>query len=145
MIEEDEITRTRKHREEFESRVNQLKELGAPQIIIDEEIMISQMTHKGYENYKAQRKKEAKEERKNWIKNNPMRKEVVENIFTWFDNTELSESDKDGLLCGCGMCLGIIMDPCGYHIGMTKEEFEYDLYRDLIKGLAEEKGPTIDL
>jgi len=37
------------------------------------------------------------------------------------------------------------MDPCGYHIGMTKEEFEYDLYRDLIKGLAEKKGPTIDL
>jgi len=39
MIEEDEITRTRKHREEFESRVTQLKELGAPQIIIDEEII----------------------------------------------------------------------------------------------------------
>ena len=142
MDRENELTRTRKHREEWEKRVERLKELGLPQSIIDYEIEISKMSYREFENYKADIEKQEKQERADWIKQNPMRKEVVDNIFEFINSYPTINGLQD-MVCGCGTCLGMRMDPLGPHIGMTEEEFRYDLYTTLIVGIAKEKLNTM--
>lgn len=139
VILETELDRTRKFREEREKIVKSLKQLNAPQIIINDEIEISKMSHKEYQNYIRQEKEESEREREEWIKNNPMREEVVNNIFDSFECDNYNENELEMIACGCGICLGQSLDPLGDHIGMTQEEYYYDLYKPLITSIAKKK------
>ena len=59
-IVEDTISRNKKFQEEMQKRVKRLKELNAPQTIIDYEEMISQMTLVEYEIHLKEQQQEQK-------------------------------------------------------------------------------------
>lgn len=136
---EDELTKTREHRNEWNAKVEGLLRLGAPDIIVEHYQEIAKMSHREYKNWQELQRIEKEEARKKWISENPMREEVVMNIFEWFDTKEFTEKDIDALTCGCGTCLGWTMDPMGDHIGMNEDEFLNDLYGHLIISLAKQK------
>lgn len=51
VIIEDELTRTRKHRKHQEYLVKRLKELNAPQVLIERHEEFAKMTHREFENW----------------------------------------------------------------------------------------------
>lgn len=145
-IVEDEVTRTRKFREECLKQVEGLKRLGAPQIMIDEEIRKSKMTHREYQN-ELQAERDASNARvREFQKNNPMRESVVKGIFKWFDEnmnscdwTDLHMGQENHWPMPMWDCLWQKMDLYGDHIGMTQEEFRYCVYDDLIAGICKQE------
>lgn len=143
---EDELTRTREFREECLKNAEGLKRLGAPQVLIDEEIRKSNLTHREYQNELREAREAALAERREILKNNPMRESVVKGIFKWFDEN-IESCDWYDLHMGqenhCPMpmwdCLWRKMDLYGPHIGMTEDEFRYGIYDDLIAGICKQE------
>ena len=143
---EDELTRTREFREECLKQAEGLKRLGAPQILIDEEIRKSKLTRIEYENEVKAERAAANARIKEFQKNNPMRESVVKGIFKWFDEnmhtctwTDLHMGQEDhGPMPGWD-CLWQKMDLYGPHIGMTEDEFKYGVYDQLIAGICKQE------
>ena len=132
---EDELSRTRKFREERQKRITKLKELGVPDVIIEYEEYLATLTHKGYLNHIAQIEKEEKQKKIEYAKNNKLNETVVKNIFKWFDKNgdsiPLDVFDSQVLT-------DRIIDPLGPDIGMSEEDYKYDLYTPLIRGLIDQ-------
>jgi len=143
---EDELTRTRKFRKERLQRVERLKLLGAPQILIDEEIRISNLTRIGYENEVKANRVAANARVKEIQKKYPMRESVVKGIFKWFDENmhtcdgnDLHMGQEDHAPMPMWDCLWQKMDLYGPHIGMTEDEFKYSVYDQFIAGICKQE------
>jgi hypothetical protein len=78
---EDTISRNKKFQEERLLRVKRLKELKAPDIIIETEEMISKMTIAEYKIFCQQAKEEDKKVKAKYAKNNPIQKHIVDEIY----------------------------------------------------------------
>ena len=150
-IVEDELTRTREFRKECLERAEGLKRLGAPQILIDEEIRKSKLTHRAYQNELREEREETLARCREFQKNNPMRESVVKGIFKWFDENiescdwhDLHMGQENHYPMPMWDCLWQKMDLYGPHIGMTEEEFRYGVYDDLIAGICKQEEEKRD-
>jgi len=119
-IVEDTISRNKKFQEERGLRVKRLKEVNAPNIIIENEEMISKMTIVEYEIYLQQHAEEDKKIKSEYAKNNPIQKSIVDEIY----NRESKLEYKFLTYTSYGHLL-MAIDPLSF---MSKEDFENDLY-----------------
>jgi len=122
---EDTISRNRKFQEERRLRVNRLKELKAPDIIIETEEMISKMTLTEYEIYCKEREEEDKKIKTEYAKNNPIQKSIVDEIYNRESKLEYNRSIY---LSDSRLIMAI--DPLSF---MSKEDYENDLYRTFLE------------
>lgn len=126
---EDTIIRNKKFQEERQLRVKRLKELKAPDIIIETEEMISKMTVAEYEVYCRQVEEEDKKIKLEYSKNNPIQKSVVDEIY----NRE-SKLEYDYFKYSSDVHLIAAIDPLSF---MSKDDYENDLYRTFLEHAKE--------
>ena len=128
-IVEDTISRNKKFQEERRLRLNRLKELKAPDIIIETEEMISKMTLAEYEAYCQQLEEEDKKLKSEYAKNNPIQRHIVDEIY----NRE-SKLEYDYFVYSSDFHLVMAIDPLSF---MSKEDYENDLYRSFLEHAKE--------
>ena len=78
---EDTISRNKKFQEERTRRLKRMRELKAPDIIIQTEEMISKMTIAEYKIFCQQADEEDKKVKAEYAKNNPIQKHIVDEIY----------------------------------------------------------------
>lgn len=122
---EDTISRNRKFQEERRLRVSRLKELKAPKILIEFEEMISMMTLAEYEIYCKECEEEDKKIKAEYIKNNPIQKSIVDEIYD-----RESKLEYDYFKYSSDVHLIMAINPLSF---MSKEDYEYDLYRPFLE------------
>ena len=122
---EDTVSRNKKFKEERQARVKRLKELKAPDIIIETEEMISKMTLAEYKIYCRDCEKEDKKIKAEYGKNNPIQKSIVDEIY----NRE-SKLDYDYFRYTSDVHLIMAIDPLSF---MSNEDYENDLYRTFLE------------
>jgi hypothetical protein len=128
-IVEDTISRNKKFQQERRLRLNRLKELKAPDIIIETEEMISKMTLAEYDIYCQQLEEEDKKIKSEYAKNNPIQKSIVDEIY----NRE-SKLEYDYFTYSSDVHLVMAIDPLSF---MSEEDYENDLYRTFLEHAKE--------
>ena len=126
---EDTISRNRKFQEERRLRVQRLKELQAPDILIELEEMISTMTLAEYEIYCQELDAEDKKIKLEYSKNNPIQKSIIDEIY----NRE-SKLGYDYFMYLSDVHLIKAIDPLRF---MSKDDYENDLYRTFLEHAKE--------
>jgi hypothetical protein len=117
---EDTVSRNKKFQKERELRVKRLKELKAPDIIIQTEEMISKMTIVEYEIYCQQLEEEDKKIKAEYAKNNPIQKHIVDEIYE-----RESKLSYDYFTYSSNVHLMMAIDPLSF---MSDDDYENDLY-----------------
>ena len=121
---EDTISKNKKFQEERQLRLKRLKELKAPDIIIEIEEMISKMTLVEYEIYCQQIEEEDKKIKLEYAKNTPIQKFIIDEIY----NRE-SKLEYDYFVYSSDVHLIMAIDPLSF---MSKDDYENDLYRTFL-------------
>lgn len=121
---EDTISRNKKFQEERRRRVKRLKELKAPDILIETEEMISKMTIVEYEIYCQQLEEEEKKFKAEYAKNNPIQKHIVDEIYD-----RESKLEYDYFTYSSNVHLMMKIHPLGF---MSDDDYEYDLYKTFL-------------
>jgi len=124
-IVEDTISRNKKFQEERRQRVKRLKELKAPDILIETEEMISKMTLVEYEIYCQQLEEEDKKIKLEYAKNNPIQKSIVDEIYS-----RESKLEYDYFRYSSDVHLIMDLDPLSF---MSQEDYDNDLYRTFLE------------
>ena len=125
VIVEDTISRNRKFQEDRRQRVQRLKELKAPDIIIETEEMISKMNLVEYKIYCQQLEEEDKKIKSEYAKNNPIQKSIVDEIY----NRE-RELGYDYFTYSSNVHWAMALDPMSF---MSEEDYDNDLYRTFLE------------
>ena len=95
---EDEITRAKEWKKHRLRRLERMKELNAPDVLIEEELFWANMTYSEAMAYSAKCKEEAEAESEKYRENNPMKEEYVNLIYERFDAWfEKYKDNKDKL------------------------------------------------
>jgi hypothetical protein len=128
-IVEDTIIRNKKFQEERRLRLTRLKELQAPDIIIETEEMISKMTLVEYKIYCQQLEEEDRKIKSEYAKNNPIQKSIVDEIY----NRE-RELGYDYFTYSSNVHWAMAIDPLSF---MSEEDYENDLYRTFLEHAKE--------
>jgi hypothetical protein len=128
-IVEDTIIRNKKFQEERRLRLNRLKELKAPDFIIETEEMISKMTLVEYKIYCQQLEEEDRKIKSEYAKNNPIQKSIVDEIY----NRE-RELGYDYFTYSSNVHWAMAIDPLSF---MSEEDYENDLYRTFLEHAKE--------
>jgi hypothetical protein len=126
---EDTISRNKKFQEERRLRLTRLKELKAPDIIIETEEMISKMTLAEYEIYCQQIEEEDKKIKLEYAKNNLIQKSIIDEIY----NRE-SKLEYDYFVYSSDIHLIMAIDPLSF---MSKDDYENDLYYTFLEHAKE--------
>ena len=124
-IVEDTVSRNKKFQEERCRRVQKLKELKAPDIIIETEEMISEMTLAEYKIYCQQLEEEDKKIKLEYAKNNPIQKSIVDEIYS-----RESKLEYDYFRNSSDVHLIMALDPLSF---MSQEDYDNDLYRTFLE------------
>jgi hypothetical protein len=124
-IVEDTVSRNKKFQEERCRRVQKLKELKAPDIIIETEEMISKMTLAEYKIYCQQLEEEDKKIKLEYAKNNPIQKSIVDEIYS-----RESKLEYDYFRYSSDVHLIMALDPLSF---MSQEDYDNDLYRTFLE------------
>jgi len=122
---EDTISRNRKFQEERRKRVQRLKELKAPDSMIETEEMISKMTLVEYEIYCKQLVEEDKKIKLEYAKNNPIQKSIVDEIYSRESKLEYNEARYS-----YDVHLLTALDPLSF---MSEEDYYNDLYESFLE------------
>jgi len=101
-------------------RLNRLKELNAPDIIIQNEEMISKMTLSEYEIYLQDLEEEDNKIKSEYAKNNPIQKSIVDEIYS-----RESKLDYNHFVYTSSTHFMMAIDPLNF---MGEDDFENDLY-----------------
>ncbi len=117
---EDTISRNKKFQEQRMLRVKRLKELKAPDIIIETEEMISKMTIAEYEIYCQQLEEEDKKIKAEYAKNNPIQKHIVDEIYD-----RESRLPYNYFTYSSNVHLMMAIGPLSF---MSDDDYENDLY-----------------
>jgi len=128
-IVEDTISRNKKFQKERTLKVKRLKELKAPDILIETEEMISKMTLAEYEIYCQQVEEEDKKIKAEYAKNNTIQKHIVDEIY----NRE-SKLPYDYFTYSSNVHLMWKIDPLSF---MSDDDYEHDLYRTFLEHAKE--------
>lgn len=126
---EDTISRNKKFQKERQLRVQRLKELRAPDIIIETEEMISKMTLAEYEIYCQQLEAEDKQIKVEYAKNNLTQKSIVDEIYA-----RESKLEYDYWAYSSDVHLTMAIDPLSF---MSKDDYDNDLYRTFLEHAKE--------
>ena len=126
---EDTISRNRKFQEERRRRVERLKELKAPDFIIETEEMISKMTLAEYEIYCQDLEKEETQIKLDYAKNNPIQKSIVDEIYA-----RESKLEYDYWAYSSDVHLMMAINPLSF---MSKDDYDNDLYRTFLEHAKE--------
>jgi hypothetical protein len=126
---EDTISRNKKFQEERRLRVQRLKELNAPDIVIETEEMISKMTLAEYEIFCKKSEEEDKKVKLEYAKNNPIKKSIVDEIY----NRE-SKLEYDYFNYSSDFHLIMAIDPLSF---MSQEDYDNDLYSTFLEHAKE--------
>jgi len=126
---EDTISRNKKFQEERRLRLTRLKELKAPDIIIETEEMISKMTLAEYEIYCQQIEELDKKIKLEYAKNTPIQKFIIDEIY----NRE-SKLEYDYFVYSSDLHLIMAIDPLSF---MSKDDYENDLYYTFLEHAKE--------
>lgn len=126
---EDTISRNKKFQEERRRRVQRLKELKAPDIIIETEEMISKMTLAEYKIYCQQLETEDKQIKSEYAKNNAIQKSIVDEIYD-----RESKLEYDYFRYSSNVHLIMAIDPLSF---MSQDDYDNDLYRTFLEHAKE--------
>jgi hypothetical protein len=121
---EDTISRNKEFQEGRRKKVQQLKNLGAPRILIEHEEMLSKMTLAEYKVYLDDMKKEELEIKAEYAKNNPIQKHIVDEIYSRAEKLDYSywvHFDDNYFLQA--------IDPLKF---MSEDDFNNDLYQTFL-------------
>ena len=110
-------------------RLNRLKELNAPDIIIQNEEMISKMTLSEYEIYLQNLEEEDKIIKSEYAKKYPIQKSIVDEIYS-----RESELEYDHFLYTSHSHFMMAIDPLNF---MSVNDFENDLYSTFLNHALE--------
>jgi hypothetical protein len=124
-IVEDTVSRNKKFQEDRRQRVQRLKELKAPDIVIETEEMISKMTLAEYAIYCQQLEEEDKKIKSEYAKNNPIQKSIVDEIYS-----RESKLEYDYFRYSSDAHLIMALDPLSI---MSQEDYDNDLYRTFLE------------
>jgi len=124
-IVEDTVSRNKKFQEERRLRVNRLKELKAPDILIETEEKISKMTLVEYELYCKECEEADKKIKAEYAKNNPIQKSIVDEIYS-----RESKLEYDRFRYCSDVHLTMAIDPLSF---MSQEDYENDLYKTFLE------------
>ena len=126
---EDTISRNKKFQEARKLRVKRLKELKAPDIIIETEEMISKITLVEYEIYCQQVEEEDKKIKAEYAKNNPIQKHIVDEIYD-----RESKLTYDFFTYSSNVHLMMAINPLSF---MSDDDYENDLYLTFLEHAKE--------
>jgi len=126
---EDTISRNKKFQEERLLLVQRLKELKAPDIMIETEEMISKMTLAEYKVFCQQQEEYHKEDVSEYAKNNPIQKSIVDEIYA-----RESKLEYDYFNYCSDVRLIAAIDPLSF---MSKDDYYYDLYKTFLEHAKE--------
>jgi hypothetical protein len=133
---EDEISRTREHRKYRQNRLARLKELNAPQILIDHEATIAEMSYGEYQVYMQELALDEKKIKQEYYKSNPPKKEVVDSLYNAFEKFKTNEKRIERLKrFPCQVCFNSEFDPLKY---MSESDFEMDVYQPILDSFLNE-------
>jgi hypothetical protein len=126
---EDTISRNKAFQEERLLRLNRLKALNAPDILIETEEMISKMTIAEYNSYLQQEMEEYKKIKSEYAKNNRIQQSIVDEIYNRESKLEydyFTYSDETHLI--------MAIDPLSF---MSEEDYMNDLYETFLNHAIE--------
>jgi hypothetical protein len=126
---EDTISRNKAFQEERLLRLNRLKALKVPDIIIETEEMISKMTIAEYNSYLQQEMEEYKKIKSEYAKNNRIQQSIVDEIY----NRE-SKLEYDYFTYSYETHLIMAIDPLSF---MSEEDYMNDLYETFLNHAIE--------
>jgi len=122
---EDTISRNKKFQEERRQRVQRLKELKAPDILIETEEMISKMTLVEYEIYCRQLEEEDKKFKSEYAKNNPFQESIINEIYS-----RESKLEYEYFMYVSNLNFIKAIDPLSF---MSQEDYDNDLYSTFLE------------
>lgn len=82
---EDELSRTRKHRQFRQERIKRMIELKVPDVILNHEKFLESLTYSEYQTYLREQKKQDELEKYEYRKNNPPKEDVAKLIWEKFE------------------------------------------------------------
>jgi len=121
---EDTISRNKQFQEDRKVRLKRLKELKAPQIIIETEEMISKMTVAEFQIYCELSDAEDKKVKLEYAKNNPIQKSVVDEIYL-----RESKLDYGFLVYSSNVQFTMAINPLDF---MSADDYDNDLYQTFL-------------
>jgi hypothetical protein len=121
---EDTISRNKKFQEERTRRLKRMRELNAPDIIIQTEEMISKMTIAEYKIFCQQAEEEDKKVKAEYAKNNPIQKHIVDEIY----NRE-SKLSYTFLTYSSTVQWTMAINPLSF---MSADDYDNDLYQTFL-------------
>jgi len=117
--------------------LNEKALLGMPdpwQSSLRTKILKTKMTKIEWQNYCIKQDMLAKNDREEYFKNNKMSKTIVNKILDLFKDKEKVKEKIDRISgCPCMTCFGIMFRPVST-LGLSKDDWGYGLYDDLIMG-----------
>lgn len=136
---DDTLTRNERFKKQRNERVKHLIRLGAPPEIIEHEKHIATLTIAEYEIFLDEQEKEEKKFLNEYIKKNPLKPEVINELFDAFE--ELLKKKRP--MMDSFICFTRELDPLLY-----VDEYEYDIgvYDELINSFwvqYNEKWPVV--
>ena len=128
---EDSLTKDEKWKKERNKRVKKLIALRAPDVILERE----KLTIAEYKNLLNEEKKEEKKFLNEYMKENPLNKDVVDRLFDAFE--ELLNAPKVKPMMDSFICFTNELDPLKY---VSSYEYSIGVYDPLIESFFEEYG-----
>ena len=132
---EDSLTKDEKFKKERNKRVKQLIALRAPDVIVEREKYIATLTIAEYKNLLNEEEKEEKKFLNEYMKENPLNKDVVDSLFDAFE--ELLNAPEVKPMMDSFIRFTHELDPLKY---VSRYEYDIGVYDPLIESFFKEYG-----
>jgi len=127
-IVEDSLARDKEFKKDREQRVQKFIELGAPDVIVEYEKYIATLTVAEYANFKNLEAEESKKRLNKYMKENPLKEEIVKKLFDDF-NEIIKTFDP---MLDSMVCFNMKLDPLKY---IDEPDWSIGVYDDIINSL----------
>lgn len=129
---------TKKHREHWQQKATRLKELDAPDVLVEEAERVSKLTHWEYDIELEEAEKLREQEIQEYAKKNPIKKSVVKEIYRLHDSLmERNDSIIECLLDGSFIMWLKELHPLSIE-GFSLKDLEYCIYDPILYSLHDE-------
>lgn len=136
---ESQWEKTKAHREHWEAVAKRQREMGCTPLLIEQSERIAKLTHWEYELEGRKQYKLWKEKRDEYIRENPMKESVVEELYSRFDAImkrfdEMSNTDGEMLCYGSWLVWLDELNPTDI---MSSEDLTF-VYEPIVESLHEQ-------
>ena len=127
---------TKAHRDHWEGVVKRYKDRGQPDFLIEHAERIAKLTHWEYRLECKEAYRLWEEERDEYVRGNPMKESVVEELYSRFDKImdEFCEESDSILFYGSGIRWSMALDPLSI---MSRDDWTF-VYTPLIDSLHDQ-------